>query len=620
MSFPIKDMHTPNIAIFVSHRIDLLCESPNNPIYHPIRCGAVFDKSDSSLPGDNVGENISAKRLSFNELTVQYWAWKNYDADYYGLCHYRRYFSFADEIFETKRFNVIEKEIIPNVEAKYSLNDMLKIERVVEEYDVITPYAFDIRTILGGVPGGRRYYPHTVREFWDSKSDQIDSKCIDILIDIVRERHPKMYPYLLEYLEGTHFYGGCTYIMKKELFNEMCIFQFDVLFSLEANYDMSHYVGEKIRQPGLMGEILYGAFLLYLKKSGFKIKELQVVFFSAYKVETPPPSEKSLSTNIATTTDTRDSLYKRIRDFLKKICTHFFPAYRVATRVEQKIDNYYNGRSLIKTASKPVATSLTKSKWDSWTLTSNINLHIVCLAQEIHETHKASFAEFRNCHIGEDVALVATGPSMKYYTQIPCIPHIGVNAAFKSPNIKLDYYFTTDFESKNEWFFELKNYDFVKFFGQYSTGVYRDRFQVSENLILENHARRFFQGAPNEDIAIDIQFYPLMGFYSIAFQALHFAIYTNPRRIFLIGCDCSSEGYFDGSAQLFANPPKWFKGYQKFKKFVERFYPETEIISVNPIGLRGVFRDVYTADFLADHPEIDASQCNLLTDIIDEES
>lgn len=46
---------------------------------------------------DNVGEHISAKNRMYCELTAQYWAWKNLDADYYGFMHYRRYFSFNKE-------------------------------------------------------------------------------------------------------------------------------------------------------------------------------------------------------------------------------------------------------------------------------------------------------------------------------------------------------------------------------------------------------------------------------------------------------------------------------------------------------------------------------------------
>ena len=64
---------------------------PNNEIYLPILVGN--NKVKNNYLRDNTGDNISKKNKNYCELTALYWAWKNLDNKYIGLCHYRRYFS-----------------------------------------------------------------------------------------------------------------------------------------------------------------------------------------------------------------------------------------------------------------------------------------------------------------------------------------------------------------------------------------------------------------------------------------------------------------------------------------------------------------------------------------------
>ena len=90
------------IKIFVSRRLDVDSMLVSNPIYKPVICGAVYAKDEinkKNLLEDDTGKNISSRRNSFCEFTVQYWAWKNEEADYYGLCHYRRYLTFLSKHF-----------------------------------------------------------------------------------------------------------------------------------------------------------------------------------------------------------------------------------------------------------------------------------------------------------------------------------------------------------------------------------------------------------------------------------------------------------------------------------------------------------------------------------------
>ena len=33
------------------------------------------------------------------------------------------------------------------------------------------------------------------------------------------------------------------------------------------------------------------------------------------------------------------------------------------------------------------------------------------------------------------------------------------------------------------------------------------------------------------------------------------------------------------------------EAYKKFKQFAQKYYPDVEIISINPVGLKGLFKD-----------------------------
>ena len=64
------------------------------PLCVPVLGGAkTKEPIDGVLSDDGVNGSISEKNPYYCELTVQYYAWKNEQADYYGFCHYRRFFS-----------------------------------------------------------------------------------------------------------------------------------------------------------------------------------------------------------------------------------------------------------------------------------------------------------------------------------------------------------------------------------------------------------------------------------------------------------------------------------------------------------------------------------------------
>lgn len=87
---------------------------------------------------------------------------------------------------------------------------------------------------------------------------------------------------------------------------------------------------------------------------------------------------------------------------------------------------------------------------------------------------------------------------------------------------------------------------------------------------------------------------PLGCFGTVVFPALQFALWTYPKRIYLVGCDCSLNGYAYNSAETnILYPDKLIQAYQEFKIFANKYYPDVEIISINPVGLKEIFNDFY---------------------------
>ena len=99
-------MPNSNIKIFISCHKE--CTLLKNKYIYPIQVGsALADKRFPDMLHDDVGDNISSLNPMYCELTAQYWAWKNVDADYYGFMHYRRYFSLNSMRFPEDPFGNI---------------------------------------------------------------------------------------------------------------------------------------------------------------------------------------------------------------------------------------------------------------------------------------------------------------------------------------------------------------------------------------------------------------------------------------------------------------------------------------------------------------------------------
>ena len=278
----VVEQKKTDIKIFVSHRIDLESVSIANDIFYPIRCGAVFDKrKDVDIPGDNTGDNISEKRESFCELTVMYWAWKNMNADYYGLCHYRRYLSFDNKTHQVAKSEhdngcVNINYLTENVKRKYRLN-YDGVKAMIDKFDVIAcaPINYN-KTNLDAMKNSPDY--HNMDDVYEA-------------IKIIHEKYPEMDNIVHEYMHGKKIRLYNCWIMRKDIFMKYSEWLFSILFELEKRIDMSKYGIQKYRTPGTIGERLFGIYCLYLsKQKKIRFKNQQLLFIEhPEKIQTLKP-------------------------------------------------------------------------------------------------------------------------------------------------------------------------------------------------------------------------------------------------------------------------------------------------------------------------------------------
>lgn len=213
-----------------------------------------------------------------------------------------------------------------------------------------------------------------------------------------------------------------------------------------------------------------------------------------------------------------------------------------------------------------------------------------------------AFLEYKNKNRGKSIVIVGGGPSLEKYIPIEGALHIGMNRSWKRKDIYNDYYFVQDgirkhLESGGEGL--KKGISDNIFIGCYHERCeYRDIEFPEEYFIMNNNTRRFFlDPQPTKFIYKDISYHNVMDFGSVAFSALHFALYTYPEKIYLVGCDTDYSGYFYDNSKMWASD-KLIRmcrlGYARVKAFSKQFYPETNIVSINPVGLKGLFEDVYS--------------------------
>lgn len=217
---------------------------------------------------------------------------------------------------------------------------------------------------------------------------------------------------------------------------------------------------------------------------------------------------------------------------------------------------------------------------------------------ESYENQKKVFSKYKKCHENSEIAIIGTGPSLDRWTApLGCV-EMGVNSSFESKRVNLDYLFIQDYSRK--MFERLAGYHNSKC--KFFFGVHYLVPTIPEEMYNKYNAEKFyFYDWPKEmfpfDFTVDISSKPFITYSSVIFVAAQFALYTHPRRLYIVGCDCS-KGHFSEHANInnsdIYGDTFMIEGWRRFARFAEQVYPDVEIVCVNPVGLKGIFKNEIT--------------------------
>ena len=246
--------------IFVSCHKDFYV--PKNSIYVPIQVGAKNASQKFDMISDDSGDNISELNPYYCELTAQYWVWKNTEADYYGFCHYRRYFIF-NEKYKFKNihyFDIMNDDLLKELQ----ITDDEKIKNTIEESDIIVP---------------QRDYFNLYDHYKSSPNHHIED--LDFVLDIIKRIYPEYRKSIKKVLKMHHTYFLNMYILKADIFKDYCNWLFPILEEFHKSKDYSDASIIEKRTPGFLAERLFSIYFCHLQltKKDLKIKELPVAFF-----------------------------------------------------------------------------------------------------------------------------------------------------------------------------------------------------------------------------------------------------------------------------------------------------------------------------------------------------
>lgn len=219
---------------------------PQDPLYLPLHVGRE-GKEGFGIAGDNTGTHISYENSRFCELTGLYWAWKNLDSDFIGLCHYRRYFSLSHS-----------PAVNPEQKRRRILT-LSQAQRLLAREPVV-------------VPSPRRYFIESNRSHYAHAHYEKDLAAIG---EIISQRHPAYSGAFDTVMRRTWAHMFNMLLMDSAHLDAYCAWLFDILFQACGRIDTTRYDGQQARVFGYLSELLLDVWLL---AGGIRYKEIPYLY------------------------------------------------------------------------------------------------------------------------------------------------------------------------------------------------------------------------------------------------------------------------------------------------------------------------------------------------------
>lgn len=233
LDFDFQSRESCILSIYIGVAAHKPYDIVNDIGYQPVQVGAALHEKIEGFDSDSKGDNISELNPYFSELTALYYIWKNVDADYKGIVHYRRYF--GRKSFHNRFKSASFDEIISSNE----------VQGILQKSDAILPKC-------------RNYYIES------NKSHYAHAHNVDDLVTIrkiIESDYPRYLPSFDAVMNRTKAHMFNMFVMKRTYFDEYSEWLFDILFKAQQMIDIKNYSIQEARVFGFLSELLLDVWL-----------------------------------------------------------------------------------------------------------------------------------------------------------------------------------------------------------------------------------------------------------------------------------------------------------------------------------------------------------------------